>query len=414
MTSLLILCLSLSGTLDGIAAIVGDTPILRSDVSAYLEESGMLEAGDAPDSSLFEEGLQALVNERILVEAARQVGYYPAETTIAELVDARVVEMRSGFEDEQAFTEALAEAGLTLQALQERLSDVLGDRRAAQDFVQSHVSLGSLPADPVSYLEGNGEYLESQLMPRHLGWILLPVVPSGPDAAEALALLASLRERIAAGESFEDLAREYSDDPGSAGSGGQLGYFAPGDMTAAFEWALQTLRPGQLSQPFLSPYGAHLARLDSGAPGDTMSASHILLRLDTTPGDLAVAMAMADSVADLISSGRYDFADAAAIFSRDAGTASRGGDLGMVLVRRVMPEAAAAIAELDPGETGRAVAVQEGTGGALFSILGGEAEIDWRGYDGAWLQELVTSIEYEKQVDALVDSLRTSFPVVRR
>ncbi len=76
---------------------------------------------------------------------------------------------------------------------------------------------------------------------------------------EALALI----ERLNSGESFEDLAREFSDDTGSAENGGSLGEFGEGVMVPAFEEAAFSMAVGELSAPVRSDFGFHIIRLDN-------------------------------------------------------------------------------------------------------------------------------------------------------
>jgi peptidyl-prolyl cis-trans isomerase D len=84
-----------------------------------------------------------------------------------------------------------------------------------------------------------------------------------PDADEA-AVDAALQEaqdairRIKGGEAFAAVARELSDDPGSADSGGDLGFFSRGLMTPAFEEVAFSLSPGELSEPVKTPFGYHV------------------------------------------------------------------------------------------------------------------------------------------------------------
>ncbi len=75
---------------------------------------------------------------------------------------------------------------------------------------------------------------------------------------ETLALAEELRQRIADGEDFAQLAREYSDDTGSAENGGDLGWFGRGAMVPAFEEAAFALAPGEVSQPVKSDFGYHI------------------------------------------------------------------------------------------------------------------------------------------------------------
>lgn len=98
---------------------------------------------------------------------------------------------------------------------------------------------------------------EVQVRARH---ILLRVpaeaTPAERDSVRALA--ESLRERAEAGEDFAELATEYSQDPGSAARGGDLGFFGRGRMVAPFEEAAFRLQPGEVSPVVESPFGYHV------------------------------------------------------------------------------------------------------------------------------------------------------------
>ena len=63
---------------------------------------------------------------------------------------------------------------------------------------------------------------------------------------------------LQAGEDFSELAREFSDDPGSGASGGDLGWVNPGDMVPAFDKTMAVTEPGQMSTPFESRFGWHI------------------------------------------------------------------------------------------------------------------------------------------------------------
>jgi peptidyl-prolyl cis-trans isomerase SurA len=78
---------------------------------------------------------------------------------------------------------------------------------------------------------------------------------------DARTRLANLRQRILNGESFEDLARGNSDDPGSASRGGDLGWVMPGRMVPTFERQMNNLEPGEISQPFETRFGWHIVQV---------------------------------------------------------------------------------------------------------------------------------------------------------
>lgn len=88
--------------------------------------------------------------------------------------------------------------------------------------------------------------------------------------ADARNRLTQLLIRLEGGEDFATLARAHSDDPGSASNGGELGWTSPGALVPQFEEAMNKLEPGQISQPFQSPFGWHIVQLmDRRAHDDT-------------------------------------------------------------------------------------------------------------------------------------------------
>ncbi len=108
---------------------------------------------------------------------------------------------------------------------------------------------------------------------RRIRHILIGAEAAGNrDALDsALAVATELRERLARGESFADLAREYSDDSGSALIGGDLGFISRGTMPGPFEDAAFALAEGEVSEPVQTPFGIHLIRVDSVRPGSRRS-----------------------------------------------------------------------------------------------------------------------------------------------
>lgn len=99
-----------------------------------------------------------------------------------------------------------------------------------------------------------------------------PTPTPGPrDDAATLALANELRQRLLDGEDFATLAAEYSDDPGSAANGGDLGWFGKGQMVAPFEEAAFSLPVGEISEPIKTDFGYHIIEVlerDPARPKD--------------------------------------------------------------------------------------------------------------------------------------------------
>lgn len=101
--------------------------------------------------------------------------------------------------------------------------------------------------------------------------VIPPPTPVDRTDAEALALANEIRQRLQAGESFDTLARQYSDDTGSGAQGGDLGWFGKGRMVAPFEEAAFSQEIGQISEPIKSEFGYHIIEVlekDENRPKD--------------------------------------------------------------------------------------------------------------------------------------------------
>ncbi|MDI6739096.1 MAG: peptidylprolyl isomerase [Candidatus Edwardsbacteria bacterium] len=114
-----------------------------------------------------------------------------------------------------------------------------------------------------------------------LSYVLIPKLATAGDSAAARQKIDEISKELQSpGVKFEELAQTYSDDPGSAGKGGELGWFTNQQMVPEFEKAAFSLRPGQTSAPFASQFGWHIVRVDSVKveKGKKMvKAAHILV-----------------------------------------------------------------------------------------------------------------------------------------
>ncbi len=135
--------------------------------------------------------------------------------------------------------------------------------------------------------------------------------------------LAELRERVLQGEKFSMLATLYSQDPGSAKKGGELGFFSRGEMVSEFESAAFALKPGEVSPIVETQFGFHIIQLIERR-GNTVNARHILITPQVSGEDMLQARMKLDSIADEIRAGHITFADAARRYST-AANAKQGG-----------------------------------------------------------------------------------------
>ena len=131
--------------------------------------------------------------------------------------------------------------------------------------------------------------------------IMIPRTVTPADSAAVRAHALALRARIIGGEKFADVARAESADSVSAAAGGSLGSGPKGRFVAPFEAAAAALKPGEISQPVLTQFGYHIIKLDA-RKGDTLTISHILLRIQQSDSAASRTDRRADSLARLAAS----------------------------------------------------------------------------------------------------------------
>lgn len=124
----------------------------------------------------------------------------------------------------------------------------------------------------------------------------------GPaDSAAVRNRALALRDRIAGGEKFEDVARAESTDSVSARDGGSLGRGVRGRFVPEFENAAFALSPGEISAPVLTSFGYHLIKVDE-KKGDTISVRHILLPIQQSDSAATITDRRADELARIAGS----------------------------------------------------------------------------------------------------------------
>lgn len=131
-----------------------------------------------------------------------------------------------------------------------------------------------------------------------LSLIALPRPVTAADSAATRQRAVALRDEIVGGVPFDSVARRESSDSASAAQGGLLGTVARGAFVPEFEAVAFALRPGEVSQPTLSPFGYHLIKVDA-RKGDSITVRHILLPITQSDSSAQRITTLADSVADV-------------------------------------------------------------------------------------------------------------------
>jgi peptidyl-prolyl cis-trans isomerase SurA len=204
----------------------------------------------------------------------------PEDPTPQQLTEAqaRVTEIHARLTEGADFAEVAVASSAGPQALS---GGQLGWRRGSQLPPQFAAVIQSLAAGEISEpvrsssgfhifrvnatRGGQEKVVELQTKARHILLVPNEVL----DDATIRGRLDAIRERILKGESFADIAMLESEDPSSAARGGDLGWNPPGTFVPEFEAQLERLSPGEISEPFASPFGWHIIRVEDRQERDT-------------------------------------------------------------------------------------------------------------------------------------------------
>lgn len=186
--------------------------------------------------------------------------------------------------------------------------------------------------------------------------------------------LRDIRERILKGENFNELARQFSEDPSAQMNGGEMGFVGRGAMVPSFEANAFKLRKGEISQPFESPFGFHIMQLIDRR-GNEYNSRHILIAAEPSEEDINRTEKFMDSLRLKIVTDSIDFQRAAKEYSDDQETKGQGGfftdaDGGTkISIKEIDPVVYFTIDTMKAGDVSRAIRYRTDDGKDAVRIL---------------------------------------------
>jgi len=332
LTLILFSCLALASMaqpnnrqlIDKVVAVVGNDIILSSDVEAQYNQ--YLESGqpvsDETRCILFEELLyqELLLNqakldsvdvpeEQVQGEIDRRLNFFiqqiGSEEKLEEFYNKSIIEIKAEFHD-------LIRDQLLVQTMQSKITENVSiTPGGVRDY------FNRFPADSLPYVDSEVEVAQIVAKPQ----------VSRAARQRELTYITELRERILAGEDFATLAILYSEDPGSAPNGGELGFVSRQMLVPEFARVAFSIEKGQISEVVESDFGFHILELIERS-GELVNVRHILRIPDVAPQDFFKAKNRLDSITNLINTvDTLSFELAAQLFSDDDETKNNGGKM---------------------------------------------------------------------------------------
>jgi peptidyl-prolyl cis-trans isomerase SurA len=302
--------------IDQIVAVVGANVILHSDVEAQYIQYRMQEGGARGSAKTIKCNLlENMLYQKLLLNQAELDSVEVSEAQVEGEMDRRLRHYISMFGSPEKFEEFYKKSILQFKEdLREQVKELMMVENVQQTITKDvkitpsevRAFFKQIPTDSLPFL--NSEFQLSQI-------VIMP--PINKDEKERVKdKLTGLRDRILKGESFATLAILYSEDPGSAKNGGELGLHGRGEMFPEFEAVAFSLKDGEVSEIVETEAGYHIIQLIERR-GDYINVRHILVMPKVSPLDLAKAKVKLDSVSQLIQDKKYTFEEAVKKFSED-------------------------------------------------------------------------------------------------
>jgi peptidyl-prolyl cis-trans isomerase SurA len=316
--------------LDGTAAIVGDDVVLTSDINALVTQYAFQNKIDiAHQPSLYHQlgkkFLETLIDQKLLLIKAE-------EDTIK--VDDERVEQNL----KQQMDYMIQQAG-SEQKLEEYYSAPLFKiKKDLRKEIENQMRIGVLRdkrfgSTKISRKEVENFYHQYEdSLPTHkatvsISHILMQVTPSKEAIAAAYQKTKDIRQRLLDGEDFATLAKKYSEDPGSASNGGDLGFVSRGTLVKEFEEAAFSLKKDEISDIVQSQFGFHIIQLLE-RQGERIHVRHILIQLKPTTEDEQRVVNRLKEIRQKILDGDSTFEEMALKYSSDPNVEKDHGNLG--------------------------------------------------------------------------------------
>lgn len=312
-----------TSVIDEVIWVVGDEPILKSDVEAMRlqsEAEGVRWQGD-PDCSIPE---QMAVQKLFLHQAAID-SIEVTETEITQGIDDQINHWVQLIGSQEKLEEYRKQ---TIQQMREEMHDEFKNSKLVQKMREKLVEdISVTPAEVRNYFKNLSED-SIPFVPTEVEVEILTQQPRIPidEINRVKDELREFTERVNKGETtFATLARMYSEDPVSARQGGELGYTGRGILDPAFaSVAFNLTDPKKISKIVETEYGFHIIQLIDKR-GDKVNVRHILLKPKASYEVIDQTLARLDSIASDIREGKFTFEDGATMISDDKDTRNNKG-----------------------------------------------------------------------------------------
>jgi peptidyl-prolyl cis-trans isomerase SurA len=396
-----------TSVIDKVVAVIDNEIILQSELdfqaSIYASQRGM----DPKSPELRTQILNSMIDEKLVYAQAELDSIVVSDAEVAQRIEYQIsvlkqqygseasIETMYGMSIEKIKRELREDVrkNLMVQRLREKnFAPVEASRREVEEFYMNYRdSLGMIPEKLRIYHIFRNPKTTDRLKTQYRDF--------------AQAVLDSIKQ----GANFEEMAKKYSEDPGSKAYGGDLGFVKKGVFYPQFEAAAYALEVGQISDVVETPVGYHIIELLERR-GESIHTRHILFKFKTDEGADLETIEFLTELRDSVVNGKNTFQNYAKRYSEDKETAPFSGDLGTFYINQLDKNLLDVVSKMKQGEISFPKRIDYGQGIYGYHIVFLQSRVPQHPAsleeDYAELKRLADEYKKQKQYEEWVASLR--------
>ncbi|HEY9167265.1 MAG TPA: peptidylprolyl isomerase [Candidatus Kryptonia bacterium] len=332
--------------LDRIVAVVGNEVILKSELDYQVQLAAYQSRLNPSDPSLRTRVLEAMIDDKLILAQAILDSVSVTDDEVNKQLNSRIQNLVRQLGSESALEQ---QYGMSINKIRNEYRSEMRKQLIIQKLKeQKFGDLKVSALDVKNFYETYKDSLATVPDQLTLSHIFMVPKPSSRAREQAYSSAKSILDSLRAGSDFAALAKKYSQDPGSASSGGDLGWAKRGQFVPEFEHAAFGMKPGEISDIVETQFGFHIIQV-LDRRGDMIHVRHILIQIPHLAADDDSVVVVLDTLRARAMRGE-NFAALAREYSQDQDTRDIGGDLGTVDTSQLEPSFRATVDTLKAGD----------------------------------------------------------------
>lgn len=337
---------------DKVIAVVDEEIILKSEVDFLARNYAVQRQIDPRENpskyeDLWKEVLQSKINEKVILYKAKEDSVEVTDEQVEMALNRNINDLINRYGSQENLEKTM---GYDISEIKRMSRRVMQDQLMITAFQQMFFQKVIISRQEVldffaTKKDSLGRIPESY----NISHILLEIKPRGETLQRARSKIDSIKILIDNGEDFAELARKFSDDPGSKTNGGELGFFGRGELVPEFENAAFSLNKGEVSDVIQTQFGFHIIKMIERQE-DKINCRHILIQFKTDQGDEEETVKELEKIRNETINGK-DFGEAAKEYSDDPQVEENSGLLGWTSLDKLnIAQFKEVLQNLKPGE----------------------------------------------------------------